>query len=245
MKTKNVRCLNCGTLCSDNYCPHCGQSTRVGRFDGRMFFVTVFSSISRMSTTYFTTAYGLMIHPWKIISDYLRGKRVRYVAPLPMLLLTTLYVSIILSFSNNSFKFVQTDSQNLVVQIITETVNSSLALQFLMYSPVIAVTTYIVYYGSLCGRFNFFEVCIAVFFYLSTFMLYNVVAFPLEYINIDLCNIFILMSVAIVGITGLIKAFPQISLGKTILKLTSWIVLNIILLAAYIIFLMKLITWAG
>ncbi len=197
-----------------------------------------------MSTTYFSTAYGLMIHPWKIVNDYVRGKRVRYVAPLTMLLLTALYLSIILSLTDYNFKCVQTDSQNLFVQIITETINNSIALQFLMFSPVIAVTTYIVYYGNIRGRFNFFEVCIAVFFYLSTFLLYNVVAVPLEYISTDFCNLFILVSVTAVGVTGLIKAFPQASVGKTILKLTCWAVLNVALLTVYTLVLLKFISYA-
>lgn len=245
MEKKMNRCLNCGTLCSDNYCPHCGQSTKVGRFDCRLFFINVISDISRVSATYFTTAYGLMTHPWKIINDYVRGKRVRYVAPLTMLLLTTLYLSIIISFSEYNFKYIQTDSQNPFIRIITDTLNNSLALQFLMYSPVIAATTYIVYYRNIRLRFNFFEICIAVFFYISTFMLYNIVAFPLELINIDLCNLFILISVAIVGVTGLLKAFPQTSIRKTILKLTIWTALNVALATTYTLCLIKLIYYAA
>ncbi len=186
-----------------------------------------------------------MTHPWKIINDYVRGKRVRYVAPLTMLLLTTLYLSIIISFSEYNFKYIQTDSQNPFIRIITDTLNNSLALQFLMYSPVIAATTYIVYYRNIRLRFNFFEICIAVFFYISTFLLYNIVAFPLEFINIDLCNLFILISVAIVGVTGLLKAFPQTSIRKTILKLTIWTALNVALAATYTLCLIKLISYAA
>ncbi len=166
MEKNQYKCLNCGTLCSDNFCPHCGQSTKVGRFDGRLFFTTAISNVSRMSATYLTTAYGLLIHPWTVISDYVHGRRARYVAPLSMVLLTALYLSMILPFINYDFQFVQTDSQNVWIQIISETVNKSIALQFLLFSPVIAVTTYIVYYGKIRCRLNFLEIFIAVLFYL-------------------------------------------------------------------------------
>lgn len=242
MTNKQYRCLNCGTLCSDNFCPHCGQSTKVGRFDGRLFLTTAISNVSRMSATYFTTAYGLLIHPWAVIRGYVYGRRVRYVAPLSMMLLTALYLSMILPFINYDFQFVQTDSQNVWIQIISETVNKSIALQFLLFSPVIAVTTYIAYYGKIRGRFNFFEICIAVLFYLSIFLLYNIVAVPLECISTNLCNVVVLVAVLVVGVTGLIKAFPQPSASKTILRLIFWAVLNVVILAAYILGMLKLLS---
>jgi len=196
-----------------------------------------------MSATYFTTAYGLLVHPWKIINHYVRGMRVRYVAPLTMVLLTALYLSIILSFTSYDFKCVQTDSQNLFIQIITETVNNSIALQFLLFSPVIAVTTYIVYYGRIRGRFNFFEICVAVFFYMSTFLLYNIVSVPLECISADFSKFFLLVSVLVLGVMGLIKAFPQSSVCKTVFRLMFWVLLNVALLVAYIMGMIKFISF--
>ena len=195
-----------------------------------------------MSATYFTTAYGLLIHPWTVIRDYVHGRRVRYVAPLSMVLLTALYLSIILPFINHGFQL-QTDSQNVWIQIILETANKSIALQFLLFSPVIAVTTYIAYYGKIRGRFNFFEICIAVFFYLSTFLLYNIVAIPLECISSNLCNVVVSVAVLVIGVTGLIKAFPQPSVGKTILRLIFWAVLNVVILAAYILGMLKMLSY--
>lgn len=233
MKKKKTKCLNCGTLCNDKFCPHCGQATNVGRIDATIFFKTAAANFSRISESYFVTAYELVIHPWTVVKEYVYGKRVKYVAPVAMLLLTALYTSIIFSFMDYDDPQLHTDSQNLFVRIVTETIDSSVALQFILFAPIVAGTTYVAYFRSVKPRFNYFEICIATFFYLSTLLLYNLLFIPLTFIDSDLCDSLTIIAVIILGMAGLTKAFPQPTVFKTIRKLASWALLNLICLTAY------------
>lgn len=101
MKTndKNHKvCLNCGSEFVDdsNYCHVCGQSVSTERLSTGNFFVSIVSRLSRINKGVIFTCYNLLIHPWDVISDYIKGKRVKYTAPVQLLIILS-FITVVFS----------------------------------------------------------------------------------------------------------------------------------------------------
>lgn len=91
------RCLNCGAeLYKGNFCHICGQSVRTGRLTTKNMGVNILSGLTRINSRFLFSVKELMFRPWGVISDYIRGKRVVYVAPVQLLIVLT-FISVALT----------------------------------------------------------------------------------------------------------------------------------------------------
>ncbi|MCM1519081.1 MAG: DUF3667 domain-containing protein [Pseudoflavonifractor sp.] len=87
---KVTRCLNCGHVCGGKYCPECGQPTSTGRLDNGSFLLGTLRGLLRVNNGFFFTAWNLLVRPWAVIRDYAAGRRIRYLAPVAMLIVMCL-----------------------------------------------------------------------------------------------------------------------------------------------------------
>ncbi len=78
-------CANCGTVSTGNFCPNCGQSMMIGRLRASNLYKQTISSVLRLDPLFLKTVWQLIIRPWKVISDYLSGHQVCYMAPMTTL----------------------------------------------------------------------------------------------------------------------------------------------------------------
>lgn len=82
---ETVRCVNCGTEFSDNYCPRCGQKAGIGR----VCWKSVQQSIALLwgldSRSLGFTLLQLLLRPGYLISDYIGGRRQVSFPPVKML----------------------------------------------------------------------------------------------------------------------------------------------------------------
>lgn len=85
-KESVVKCRNCGCSCTSRFCPDCGQSVDEKRLENKTFFIGLLSGLSRINQGFLFTACQLLIHPWKVIRDFIQCRRVKYVAPISMLI---------------------------------------------------------------------------------------------------------------------------------------------------------------
>lgn len=99
---KHQICRNCGQRVAGNYCANCGQKNNVGRlrwgaiFDG---FTSTFLGDGAISFETRNARYGiiytlwaLVLHPGRVVSEYLEGCRRKYFNPITLLvLLSTFY----------------------------------------------------------------------------------------------------------------------------------------------------------
>lgn len=85
------RCLNCGTPIVDGgkYCHECGQTVLTERLTMKNFAVGVFLRLTRLNKGVVFTCYNLLVRPWQVIADYIRGQRVKYTDPVQLLLVLT------------------------------------------------------------------------------------------------------------------------------------------------------------
>lgn len=89
MKKKDkviVRCLNCGTEITDNFCPHCGQKAKVKRLKIREIISDLINSIIGGDNKFLNTIIALCTKPGHMTREYLQGHRSRYYNPLQMLI---------------------------------------------------------------------------------------------------------------------------------------------------------------
>ncbi len=78
------RCLNCDTVLTDVYCPHCGQK-RVGpRQSIRELLSNFLSSFLSFESKFLVTGKYLLFRPGKLAIEYNAGKRERYYHPARM-----------------------------------------------------------------------------------------------------------------------------------------------------------------
>ena len=79
------KCLSCGQEYEGNYCPNCGQSHRVGRFTTKRLLTETIPDILNMDNQFGRTCVALFRCPGQMIMEYIRGKRVKYHKPIPLL----------------------------------------------------------------------------------------------------------------------------------------------------------------
>ena len=70
-----VRCANCGTEFSDNFCPRCGQKANTGHINWRTAWqgVLILWGMDNRSLSF--TLVQLVLRPGYLVRDYLSGKR--------------------------------------------------------------------------------------------------------------------------------------------------------------------------
>ena len=93
-----MKCKNCGCSCTSNFSPDCGQSVQVERLENKSFFIGVISGLSRINKGFLFTAWNLLIHPWVVIRDYIQCRRIRYVAPISMLIIVCFISAVVGDF---------------------------------------------------------------------------------------------------------------------------------------------------
>lgn len=81
-------CKNCGTEFSGNYCNNCGQKAKVGRLTFRSVIDNWAYGLTNCDTGILYTCKELFTRPGHMLADYIRGKRVIYFQPFPMLFIT-------------------------------------------------------------------------------------------------------------------------------------------------------------
>jgi hypothetical protein len=103
-------CENCGAPMAGPFCAQCGQAAVDYRRSFRHVIVDVLDSFLNWDSKFFATIGWLIARPWHLTSEFLAGRRVRYVHPLRLYLL----VSILFFFVVNYWaKSIHADPSNL------------------------------------------------------------------------------------------------------------------------------------
>lgn len=109
LSDENHLCKGCGTEYVGNFCPRCGQSSRVEErmtlWKTILLFIDVWGVGNRGM---FHTIRDLILRPGFLICDYLRGKRSAYFPPFKLLfLLTTLSLVVSSGFNISQENYTQ------------------------------------------------------------------------------------------------------------------------------------------
>ena len=89
MSDKEQECATCHTHYTGNYCPRCGQSSRIGRYSFKNAFMMFLNVWGLGNRSMFRTLRDLLFRPGYMIRDYLRGMQMAYYPPFNMFFLLT------------------------------------------------------------------------------------------------------------------------------------------------------------
>ena len=77
-------CATCGTSYQGNYCPRCGQSSRIGRYSVKTAFLLFLDVWGLGNRGMFRSIRDLLLRPGYMIRDYLGGMQMAYFPPFKM-----------------------------------------------------------------------------------------------------------------------------------------------------------------
>ena len=85
-----THCQNCDTRLRGLYCSACGQAAIDYRRSFRYVIVDVLDSFLNWDSKFIATIGWLIVRPWHLTNNFLRGRRVRYLHPLRLYLLASI-----------------------------------------------------------------------------------------------------------------------------------------------------------
>ena len=117
-------CATCGTSYQGNYCPRCGQSSRIGRYSVKTAFLLFLDVWGLGNRGMFRSIRDLLLRPGYMIRDYLGGMQMAYFPPFKMFfLLATLSIlvngGLNIKGENQLVKVVQTYERSIDMDIRT------------------------------------------------------------------------------------------------------------------------------
>ncbi len=214
-KGKITICRNCGAHCSSNYCPDCGQSVLEKRLENKSFLIGILSGISRINKGFLYTAGQLLVHPWKVVRDYIQCRRIRYVAPISMLILVC-FISAFLGalISVDSHPTVSDAGMNhistfqaVILYFGNIILNNALIQNLTIYIPALLAIP-IVYRSHGAMRFNMAEYLTAMIYIACSFLLFDIITLPLSMLSDNLYSLVGLGYSLVVCSMCTFKAFP-------------------------------------
>jgi hypothetical protein len=84
--TKPAGCANCGWTEIERFCPHCGQENVPSALPIREIVLSFLDEFLKFDTKLWITLKALVTKPGFLTTEYLVGRRVRYVAPIKLFL---------------------------------------------------------------------------------------------------------------------------------------------------------------
>ena len=95
---KATRCRNCRAVATGNYCPDCGQETRVALPTAREFLREAAGRLVAIDGRLWRTMFALLVRPGFLTREYLSGRRRRYVRPARLFVLLSLLAFAVIGF---------------------------------------------------------------------------------------------------------------------------------------------------
>ena len=149
---KSKVCLNCGTQTREgNFCHICGQPVDTGRLTTANLGLNILSGVTRINNRFLFTYKNLLFRPWRVISEYISGRRVSYVGPV-QLLIVLVFISLALpalfgiersnmpeEFSRFNFLADDNAAFRLINYVIRFILSSLVLLYILLLVPVVPI----------------------------------------------------------------------------------------------------------
>jgi hypothetical protein len=121
VKRKYSECLNCGArlAASPSFCPECGQANHDLNIPVRHLFEEFIEGLFHFDAKSFRTILSLAFKPGFISTEFVRGKRVQYVAPVRLYVFISFLFFLLLSLPHGKQEQPDSTSSISVAQTIT------------------------------------------------------------------------------------------------------------------------------
>lgn len=195
-KLENNQCLNCETNLQSSYvfCPNCGQELRSDS-NLKSLFSHFLSDYFTFDSKIIRSIKPLITKPGFLTLEYLKGRRVHYIAPLRMFIFLSIIFFLILGISNQS-NVQHVDNSALDDKLWNQFFESWLPKLFFVLLPLFALIISMLYKKQKRGMLTHF--LFAFHFHSSIFILgiiytllsYVFVAFSMQTVNLVLLGLF-------------------------------------------------------
>ena len=233
-KESDVKCRNCGCSCASRFCPDCGQSVNEKRLENKTFFIGLLSGLSRINQGFLYTAWQLLFRPWKVIRDYIQCHRVRYVAPISMLIVVCFISAFVSGFMpyepDGVVEETGTGQVGLIYKLtlaVMDFIMSSMVIRNLtIYIPAVLAIP-IVYWKVGARKYNLAEYFAAMIYMTSSILLFGIIINPVALISESwYSGLEIGYSILICSIS-MYKAFPVGNLKKRIGYFALYLIVSV------------------
>lgn len=92
-----IFCKNCDHLFDGDFCPECGQGSHEHRVDFHYFIHDIPHSVFHVDGIFFSTFRKMFTKPGVVISEFLKGKRIRYFRPFAYVMVMTAISTVIVT----------------------------------------------------------------------------------------------------------------------------------------------------
>lgn len=132
-----VRCSNCKTPIEFHYCPKCGQEFRHKKITLFSLIKDIFDNLFSFDRSFLQNIKLMFLNPGKIVTDYWEGFRRYYFSPSRFFLIASIFLSIALLLTENTFLGLRVNAENM----------SSQFAFFIFFIPLISISSYLAYLG--------------------------------------------------------------------------------------------------
>ena len=186
-------CVNCHKEVIGLYCHHCGQKQMVKKITWSSMFDDLQQRLFGFDSRFLRTVKDMTLRPEKVVSSFIGGVRISYVAPVGYyFLLLTVFIILIglldvemVDYANNMSNIFgdQSETQQQVQQGMMQKIFGNFRLIAFLLIPWNVLAVKILYYKS---RLNILETSIPVIYAQAHSMLFSIVAvFLFKYTGMD------------------------------------------------------------
>ena len=219
------RCLNCGAAIADGgkFCHECGQAVATERLSTKNFAVSVLAGLTRINKGVLYTCFNLLIHPWQVIANYIRGQRVRYTGPVQLLLILTFLTVAVAAITGKPEA--QTEFEDFPL-FATASLAGSMAnsvIKFLLSSTVIQYLVVFIPAVPLLmlvnrrkgiARYNFAEYLLAAIYMSDAVLIFQLLVDPFDRLLPTSSIFLVYLYLLAVGSYGVYKSLNHLHLSK-------------------------------
>ncbi|MCF0164739.1 MAG: DUF3667 domain-containing protein [Bacteroidales bacterium] len=243
-ENKTIHCLNCGTEFKGNFCPECGQRSSVKRLTFGHICKEAAWNVLRMDSRVFPTIWFLITKPWKVISEYIHGKRIRYTPPVRLITILCLVgaaLEAIPGLDGNQLMVKFNDHEDIFGKVgaaIADFVMNSQVFQTIIIGIPTIIILYLVYLPFGSRKFNIAEYVYTYFYMMASSTIINILMLPLRLIKENLDMYVSFAWIAVLSLILLFKAFRFKSFGVRVLMVfvAGFAFLMFIFLLAFIFY---------
>lgn len=150
----SIACKNCTQIFEGNYCPNCGQPSKIHRINAAYFLHDIPHSIFHVDKGFPYTFWQLITRPSKSLNEYLEGKRASFFRPFGYVVLMSAISSLLINQIHVLIQYITYNKTGeRLVQHQSFFAHYQSVFIFLMI-PLVSVCTWLVFKRA---RFNFWE----------------------------------------------------------------------------------------
>lgn len=231
------RCLNCGTEgdSASNFCSHCGQSMATSRLTVKSVMYDSLTTILRVDRGFLYTSWILITRPWIVIGDYVRGRRVKYVPAVKMLIILSLFTLLADSvFAVGTSGIISVDYGNIEMRshwlaALLRFYADSTVAQFLVLTFPASLAVYVVYWRYNSRRYNFAEYFTASVYLCDAMLITQLLLYPFELLYSGLGIAMSVLWCFVLGIMSVTRAFPIKNYVVAAITMLFWTLFTLLL----------------